>query len=74
VRFAYEWHDDSSNWFRSYSNENWAFDNSGLMHRHIANINDLSIKESEPDTAGRLAAARTITRGYPILIFNYVGN
>jgi uncharacterized protein len=47
VRFAYEWHDDSSNWFRSYSNENWAFDNSGLMHRHIANINDLPIKESE---------------------------
>ncbi|HMS84186.1 MAG TPA: nuclear transport factor 2 family protein [Nitrospira sp.] len=47
VRFAYEWHDDVGNWFRSYGNENWEFDDSGLMKRRIASINDLSIKESE---------------------------
>jgi hypothetical protein len=47
VRFAYEWHDDSGNWFRSYGNENWAFDSDGLMHHRYASINDLPIKESE---------------------------
>src|SRR4029078_10921601 len=47
VRFAYEWHDDSSSWFRSYGNENWEFDEHGLMRRRIASINDLPIKESE---------------------------
>jgi len=47
VRFAYEWHDDSGNWFRSYGNENWAFDENGLMYLRFASINDLSIKESE---------------------------
>ena len=47
VRFAYEWHDDSGNWFRSYGNENWEFDDSGLMRLRLASINDLSIKESE---------------------------
>lgn len=47
VRFAYEWHDDSGNWFRSYGNENWEFDANGLMRRRIASINDLPIKESE---------------------------
>jgi nuclear transport factor 2 (NTF2) superfamily protein len=47
VRFAYEWHDDSGNWFRSYGNENWAFDQNGLMHHRHASINDLTIKESE---------------------------
>lgn len=47
VRFAYEWHDASGNWFRSYGNENWEFDESGLMRRRIASINDLPIKESE---------------------------
>jgi nuclear transport factor 2 (NTF2) superfamily protein len=47
VRFAYEWHDDSKNWFRSYGNENWEFNEAGLMtHRHAC-INDLPIKESE---------------------------
>ncbi|NGZ04475.1 MAG: DUF1348 domain-containing protein [Nitrospira sp. WS238] len=45
VRFAYEWHDDSGNWFRSYGNENWEFDDHGLMHRRIASINDLPIAE-----------------------------
>src|SRR3954449_2127192 len=47
VRFAYEWHDDSGSWFRSYGNENWEFDEGGLMRRRIASINDLPIKESE---------------------------
>jgi uncharacterized protein len=47
VRFAYEWHDDSGNWFRSYGNENWEFDEHGLMRLRIASINDLPIKESE---------------------------
>ena len=47
VRFAYEWRDDSSNWFRSYGNENWEFGADGLMQRRFACINDLPIKESE---------------------------
>jgi len=47
VRFAYEWHDDSGNWFRSYGNENWEFDGSGLMHHRHASINDLPIEESD---------------------------
>ncbi|NVN10662.1 nuclear transport factor 2 family protein [Nguyenibacter vanlangensis] len=47
VRFAYEWRDDSNNWFRSYGNENWEFDTDGLMSRRLASINDLSIRESE---------------------------
>ncbi|MDH4257109.1 MAG: DUF1348 family protein, partial [Gammaproteobacteria bacterium] len=47
VRFAYEWHDKSGQWFRSYGNENWEFDENGLMRRRLASINDLSIKESE---------------------------
>lgn len=47
VRFAYEWHDDSGNWFRSYGNENWEFDAAGLMRRRFASINDLPIAETE---------------------------
>ena len=47
VRFAYEWHDDGGSWFRSYGNENWEFDEHGLMHVRIASINDLPIKDSE---------------------------
>src|SRR5882724_613916 len=46
VRFAYEWHDDSLNWVRSYGNENWDFAADGLMQRRLASINDLPIKES----------------------------
>jgi len=45
VRFAYEWHDDSGQWFRSYGNENWEFDEFGLMKRRYASINDLPIHE-----------------------------
>ncbi len=47
VRFAYEWHDDAGNWFRSYGNENWEFDENGYMLRRIASINDLPIQENE---------------------------
>jgi uncharacterized protein len=47
VRFAYEWHDDSGNWFRSYGNENWDFNDDGLMAARHASINDLPI--TEPD-------------------------
>lgn len=47
VRFAYEWRDEAGNWFRSYGNENWEFDEMGLMARRYASINDLPITESE---------------------------
>jgi nuclear transport factor 2 (NTF2) superfamily protein len=47
VRFAYEWHDDSGSWFRSYGNENWEFDENGLMRRRYASINDLPITADE---------------------------
>jgi uncharacterized protein len=47
VRFAYEWHDDSNNWFRSYGNENWEFDENGLMARRYVCINDLPIRASD---------------------------
>jgi len=47
VRFAYEWHDDSGHWYRSYGNENWQFNAEGLMTHRFASINDLPIAESE---------------------------
>jgi len=47
VKFEYEWHDDSGNWFRSYGNELWEFAESGLMQRREASINDLPIKEAD---------------------------
>jgi uncharacterized protein len=47
VRFAYEWHDDAGQWFRSYGNENWEFDGAGLMRLRIASINDLPIAERD---------------------------
>ena len=47
VRFAYEWHDDSNNWFRSYGNENWEFDERGLMRRRFASINDLPLAAAD---------------------------
>ena len=46
VRYAYEWHDDSGHWFRSYGNENWEFDANGLMQRRFASINDTPIDKS----------------------------
>lgn len=47
VRFAYEWHDDSGQWYRSYGNENWQFNAAGLMAHRFASINDMPIRESE---------------------------
>ena len=47
VRFAYEWRDENEQWFRSYGNEMWAFDEAGLMRRRAASINDLAIREDE---------------------------
>ena len=47
VRFAYEWHDDSGQWYRAYGNENWEFNEQGFMMRRFASINDLPIQESE---------------------------
>ncbi|MGC1466818.1 MAG: nuclear transport factor 2 family protein [Pseudolabrys sp.] len=47
VRFAYEFHDDSGNWFRSHGNEQWEFNQAGLMYRREASINDVQIKESD---------------------------
>lgn len=47
VRFAYEWHDDAGNWYRSYGNENWEFNDDGFMMRRFASINDLPIAESD---------------------------
>jgi nuclear transport factor 2 (NTF2) superfamily protein len=62
VRFAYEWHDDSGSWFRSYGNENWEFDEHGLMRLRIASINDLPISESGQNITGRLAAGPSLIR------------
>jgi len=47
VRFAYEWHDDADQWYRSFGNENWAFTEQGLMQRRFASINDLTIDETD---------------------------
>ena len=47
VRFAYEWHDDSGQWYRSYGNENWEFNEAGFMQRRFASINDLPIKAAD---------------------------
>ena len=47
VRFAYEWHNSAGEWFRSFGNENWEFNDTGLMQRRIASINDLAISESD---------------------------
>lgn len=47
VRFAYEWHNDAGDWFRSYGNENWEFNEQGLMQKRYASINDMPIMDSE---------------------------
>jgi len=47
VRFAYEWHDDAGQWWRSYGNENWEFDENGLMQKRYVSINDLAINASD---------------------------
>ncbi len=61
VRFAYEYHDDSGQWFRSYGNENWEFDEEGLMRLRIASINDTRSRSPSASIIGRSAAGRTIT-------------
>lgn len=58
VRFAYEWHDDQGAWFRSYGNENWVFDENGLMARRHASINDVRIGETERKYHWDLAGPR----------------
>ena len=63
VRFAYEWHDDSGSWFRSYGNENWEFDEHGLMRVRIASINDLPIKRERAQVS---LAARPPARRSPV--------
>lgn len=47
VRFEYEWHDSDNNWYRSYGNENWEFDENGLMRKRFASINDVPITEAD---------------------------
>jgi nuclear transport factor 2 (NTF2) superfamily protein len=58
VRFAYEWHDSGGSWFRSYGNENWLFDENGLMSRRHASINDVPIREAERLFAWDLSGPR----------------
>jgi nuclear transport factor 2 (NTF2) superfamily protein len=58
VRFAYESHDDSGNWFRSYGNENWEFNEHGLMVVRNASINDLPIRSRSANTTGRQGVGR----------------
>ena len=62
VRFAYEWHDDSGNWFRSYGNENWEFDENGLMRLRLASINDLQSNHRSASTIGRWDGGPMIIR------------
>jgi hypothetical protein len=62
VRFAYEWHDDSGNWFRSCGARIWEFDEHGLMRLRIASINDFPVRKATDDITGRLFAVPTITR------------
>jgi uncharacterized protein len=54
VRFAYEWHDDSGQWCRSYGNKNWVFGENGLMPVRLASINDLPIEVADANIDGRL--------------------
>ena len=70
VRFAYEWHDDSGNWFRSFGNENWEFDDDGLMRLRLANINDLPIRESERKYHWPLGRRPDDHPGLPITAFS----
>jgi uncharacterized protein len=62
VCFAYEWHDDSGNWLRSYGNENWEFDEHGLMRLRIARSTICRSKRAGANTTGRSDDAPTVTR------------
>lgn len=66
VRFQYEYHDESGAWFRAYGNEQWEFDDHGLMRRREASINDVPIKESERKFFGRPARGRQTMRDWAI--------
>jgi nuclear transport factor 2 (NTF2) superfamily protein len=66
VRFAYEWHDDSGHWFRSYGNENWEFDEHGLMRLRIASIKIFPSRRATASTIGHSAAAPIITLRWAI--------
>jgi nuclear transport factor 2 (NTF2) superfamily protein len=61
VRFAYEWHDDSGQWFRSYGNQNWEFEVDGLMRRRIASINDAPIGDNDRRSHWQLGRRPTST-------------
>ena len=71
VRFAYEYHDDSGNWFRAYGNENWEFDDQGLMYARHASINELPISDAERKfhwAAGKKAGGTSgIERARPVV-------
>ncbi len=69
VRFAYEWHDDSGHWYRSYGNENWEFNDDGLMVSRYASINDLPILEADRKyhwVLGRRPDNRRLKRPRPV--------
>jgi uncharacterized protein len=70
VRFAYEWHDDSGNWFRSYGNKNWEFDAAGVMQRRFASINVCRSASLTGSTIGPSGDGRTIIRAFPNLVFD----
>lgn len=68
VRFFYEWRDDSGSWFRSYGNELWEFDSSGLMRRREASINDVPISESERVLVWPLGPRPKSAPGYSVVL------
>jgi uncharacterized protein len=71
VRFAYEWHDDSGQWFRSYGNENWEFSVNSLNKCSYASINDMPISEAERNITGYWDGARIIIPASPSLVFSF---
>src|SRR5215831_16475307 len=66
VRFAYEWHDDSGHWFRSYGNENWEFDGDGLMRRRHASINDLPMVQVFTSDKVKIESCDLLATGSPL--------
>ena len=73
VRFQYEWHDDSGQWYRSYGNEKWEFDEHGLMRRREASINDIAIAEQTAGFTGqRRGRGRRMCRGWERIRSDYL--